>query len=134
MLIGEYLERDFVIDPGINDQISMDIDSEMTTGDVQDLLGVLSMLHGWAINDEAGVLTVQDRGNVSGDGDADPACADAPGHRRRGDARASAPLSRAGGCETAAGADHVDRVGAGAGRPDCGAHRHRSPGESRAMF
>ncbi|XOV77008.1 MAG: hypothetical protein ACFHWZ_09480 [Phycisphaerales bacterium] len=65
VLIGEYLERDFVIDPGINDQISMDIDSEMTTGDVQDLLGVLSMLHGWAINDEAGVLTVRKTAGMS---------------------------------------------------------------------
>lgn len=57
-LIGEYLGRDFVIDPAINDQITMDIDTEMTSGDVVDLLGVLSMLHGWAITDEAGVLVV----------------------------------------------------------------------------
>ncbi len=59
VLIGEYLGRDFVIDPTINDAITMDIDTEMTGGDVLDLLGVLSLLHGWAINDEAGVLVVR---------------------------------------------------------------------------
>lgn len=59
VLVGEYLGRDYVIDPSINDQITMDIDTEMTSGDVLDLLGALSMLHGWAVTDDAGVLVVR---------------------------------------------------------------------------
>jgi general secretion pathway protein D len=59
VLVGEYLGRDYIIEQGINDQITMDIDSEMTAGDVQDLLGALCLLHGWAINDNGGVLVVR---------------------------------------------------------------------------
>lgn len=59
VFLGEYLGRDYVIDSSINDQITMDIDSEMTAGDIQDFLGALALLHGWAINDENGTLIVR---------------------------------------------------------------------------
>ncbi len=59
VFLGEYLGRDYVIDSSITDSITMDIDSEMTAGDVQDFLGALALLHGWAINEQGGALIVR---------------------------------------------------------------------------
>ncbi|MCA9292646.1 MAG: hypothetical protein KDA20_02395 [Phycisphaerales bacterium] len=59
VLIGENLGRDVLIDAAINDKLTMDIDQEMTLGDVSDLVEALAMLHGWSIEDVGDVLAVR---------------------------------------------------------------------------
>ncbi len=59
VLIGEHLGRDMLIDPSINDTIIMDLDEEMTLGDVSDLVDALAMLHGWTIEDMGDLIAVR---------------------------------------------------------------------------
>jgi len=65
VLIGEYLSRDYIVDATITEQITMDIDSEMTAGDVHDLLGALCLIHGWVIDDNGTALVVRKTTNMA---------------------------------------------------------------------
>lgn len=58
IITTEYLGRGFIIDPSINDDITMDVDQQMSIADVADLLAALARIYGWSIQDVAGVLHV----------------------------------------------------------------------------
>ena len=58
-IVGDFLDRDYVIDPKVTGNVTIDIDQEMTHQDIMDLLGGLAMLHGWSISDHAGVLHIR---------------------------------------------------------------------------
>lgn len=58
IITSEYLGRGFIIDPSINDKITMDIDQQMSVADVADLLAALARIYDWVIEDTSGVLYV----------------------------------------------------------------------------
>jgi general secretion pathway protein D len=58
-IVGDFLDRDYVIDPKVTGNVTIDIDQDMTHQDIMDLLGGLAMLHGWSISDHAGVLHIR---------------------------------------------------------------------------
>lgn len=59
VLIGEYLDRSYVVDPKIAGVMTFDIDEEMTKQDLMDLLGGLAMLNGWIVEDRSGTLFIR---------------------------------------------------------------------------
>ncbi len=65
VLVGEFLRRDYVIDPKVTGTVTIDIDQDMTRQDIMDLLGGLSMLHGWSISDHAGVLHIRQAKDIA---------------------------------------------------------------------
>jgi len=56
VLLGEYLERDYVLDPSIQGQLSLDIDEELTRADLMDLVGGIASIFNWSLEERGGVL------------------------------------------------------------------------------
>lgn len=58
-LVGGYLGRDYVLDPRLTGQLTLEIDQEMTRADLMDLLSALASLQGWVIEQNDGILFVR---------------------------------------------------------------------------
>lgn len=56
VLVGELLDRPYVISPGVTGQITFDLDTTMTTAEIERFVGALASAFGWAIQDRDGVL------------------------------------------------------------------------------
>jgi len=56
VLVGELLERPYVLSPGVSGQITFDLDTTMTTAEIERFVGALATAFGWAIEDRDGVL------------------------------------------------------------------------------
>jgi len=56
VLVGELLERPYVLAPGVNGEITFDLDTTMTTADIERFVGALASAFGWAVQDREGVL------------------------------------------------------------------------------
>ncbi len=56
VLVGELLERPYVLAPGVTGQITFDLDTTMTTAEVERFIGALASAFGWAVQDRDGVL------------------------------------------------------------------------------
>jgi len=57
-LVGELMGRNVVVDPAIASQrVSVEIDAEMTEGDLEDALDALAMTYGWSVQ-RSGPVTV----------------------------------------------------------------------------
>lgn len=70
ILLTDYLERDFVIDPRLRTgaaaaEVSLDIDQEMTPSDVRDLIAGLSMMYNWILTERDGIVFVQPAENLA---------------------------------------------------------------------
>lgn len=70
ILLTDYLERDFVIDPRLRTgaaaaEVSLDIDQEMTPSDVRDLIAGLSMMYNWVLTERDGIVFVQPAENLA---------------------------------------------------------------------
>ncbi len=59
VLFKEYLERDYVLDPAIQGQVTVELDGEYTRSDLMDVVGGIASCFNWAIEDRAGVLHVR---------------------------------------------------------------------------
>jgi len=59
VLIGEYLDRDYLLDPKVNGPITIDIDEELTKTEILDLVGAVCMVNKWALEDRDGVLLIR---------------------------------------------------------------------------
>lgn len=61
-LVGEYLGRSYVFDPGVvneSETVTLSVDEEMTPSDIRDLLGGLATVYGWMIEERGDVLYVK---------------------------------------------------------------------------
>ncbi len=56
VLVGELLERPYVLAPGVAGEITFDLDTTMTTGEIERFVGALASAFGWTIQDREGVL------------------------------------------------------------------------------
>jgi general secretion pathway protein D len=59
VLIGEYLGRDFVIDPKVTGPVTLEIDGEFTKGELMQVIGHLGSLYGWFLEEREGILFVR---------------------------------------------------------------------------
>lgn len=58
-LIDEFLKRPYIMDPKLAGTITLDINEEMTPGDIEDFLGGLITMLGWTIEDVRGTLHIR---------------------------------------------------------------------------
>lgn len=66
VLISEFLQRPFVLDPKIAGTVTLEVDQEMTPSDVMDLVSGLCALYGWIAEDHAGTIYVRPADNPKG--------------------------------------------------------------------
>lgn len=66
VLISEFLQRPFVLDPKIQGTITLEVDQEMTPSDVMDLVTGVCALYGWYAEDQAGTVYVRPADNPKG--------------------------------------------------------------------
>lgn len=59
VLIGEYLGRDFVIDPKVTGPVTLEIDGEFTKSELMQVVGHLGTIYGWFIEEREGILFVR---------------------------------------------------------------------------
>jgi len=62
LMSKDYLDRSYVLDPTLQQAgktITLDIDQEMTLTDIDDLLNGLAVLHGWTIQERAGITYIR---------------------------------------------------------------------------
>lgn len=59
VLIGEFLQKQYLLDPKITGEVTLDIDQEMTPGDIMDLLAGVCSIYGWVVEDQFGILVVR---------------------------------------------------------------------------
>lgn len=59
LLIGDYLNRNFVIDPKVQGQVTLEIDGEFTKGEIIALIGHLGSMYGWFVEEREGVMFVR---------------------------------------------------------------------------
>ncbi len=70
ILLTDYLQRDFVIDPALrtgaaNAEVSLDIDQEMTPSDIRDLIAGLAMIYDWVLTERDSIVYVQRASNLA---------------------------------------------------------------------
>lgn len=58
-LLGDLLERDYVLDPSIQGLVTIDIDEEMTRADLIDLVGGLGTVFGWSLETRGSTLFIK---------------------------------------------------------------------------
>lgn len=58
-LLGDLLERDYVLDAAIQGVITLDIDEEMTRADLMDFIGGLSTVFGWSMETRGSTLFIK---------------------------------------------------------------------------
>lgn len=58
-ILGETLKRDYVLDSTIQGQITIDIDDEMTSADVMDLVEGLATVFNWSIEERGSTLFIK---------------------------------------------------------------------------
>jgi general secretion pathway protein D len=56
VLVGELLERPYLIASGVQGQITFDLDTTMTTAEIEAFVGALASAFGWTVQDRDGVL------------------------------------------------------------------------------
>lgn len=66
VLISEFLQRPFVLDPKIAGTVTLEVDQEMTPSDVMDLVSGLCALFGWVAEDHAGTMYIHPADNPKG--------------------------------------------------------------------
>lgn len=59
VLLGEHLQRDFVIDPKVTGQITIEIDDEFTRDELMEIVSGLGTLYGWFFEEREGVVFVR---------------------------------------------------------------------------
>lgn len=59
VIIGELLGRSYIIDPEINGELTLNVEAELSTQDVYDLLDALCVIHGWSIENRGQTLVVR---------------------------------------------------------------------------
>lgn len=59
VLIGELLGRSFIIDPEVTGQITLEVEDELSTTDLFNLLDALAIVHGWSIENRGHTLVVR---------------------------------------------------------------------------
>ncbi|HBS29792.1 MAG TPA: hypothetical protein DEB06_10170, partial [Phycisphaerales bacterium] len=58
-LLGEYLGRSIVLDPGVTGTVSIDVDEQMARSEVMDLAGAVGSLFGLAMDERDGVIYIR---------------------------------------------------------------------------
>ncbi len=66
VVIGELLGRNFIIDPEVNGQITLEVEDDLSTQDLFDLLDALAIVHGWSIENRGDTLVVRSLKNRAG--------------------------------------------------------------------
>ncbi|RMH25349.1 MAG: hypothetical protein D6693_08805 [Planctomycetota bacterium] len=59
VLIGELLGRNSVIDPGVQGQVTLEVDAELSTRDLYDLLDAVCVAYGWSVETHGPALVVR---------------------------------------------------------------------------
>ncbi|MBL8746467.1 MAG: hypothetical protein JNK58_08950 [Phycisphaerae bacterium] len=59
VLLGDYMQRDFVIDPKVQGQVTLEIEDEFTKSEILSLLGEMGSIYGWFIEEREGVFFVR---------------------------------------------------------------------------
>lgn len=59
VLVGEFLDRPFVLDAALRGAVTLDVDAEMTTSEIESLMGVVASMYGWTVEVQEGVTTVR---------------------------------------------------------------------------
>lgn len=70
IMLGEYLGRDFVIDPKVQGQVTLEIEDEFTKGEVLNLVEQMGSIYGWFVEESEGVLFVRGADKVARSGGA----------------------------------------------------------------
>lgn len=65
VLVGELLDRPYLIGPGVQGNLTFDLDAAMTIGEIERFVGALASAFGWAIQDRDGVLVFSGAETVS---------------------------------------------------------------------
>lgn len=65
VLLGQLLNRPYIVDPKVTNTVSLDVDEEMTRAELLDFLGALCSMYDWAIEDRDGVMMVRQAGGRS---------------------------------------------------------------------
>ncbi len=56
VLVGELLDRPYIVSPGVSGNVTFDLDTTMTTGEIERFVGALATAFGWTVQDRDGVL------------------------------------------------------------------------------
>lgn len=59
VIIGELLGRSFIIDPSVTGQVTLEVEDDLSSRDLYDLLDALCMVHGWSVESRAQTLVVR---------------------------------------------------------------------------
>ncbi len=70
IMLGEYLGRDFVIDPKVQGQVTLEIEDEFTKSEVLNLVEQMGSIYGWFVEESEGVLFVRGADKVARSGGA----------------------------------------------------------------
>lgn len=70
ILLGDYMQRDFVIDPKVQGQVTLEIEDEFTKSEILSLVGQLGTIYGWFIEEREGVLFVRGTDKIAKAADA----------------------------------------------------------------
>lgn len=64
-IVGEHLNRNYLIDSDLGGVATLDLDEEMTPGDLLDLLNTMAAIYGWAIDDRPGMMVFRELDTAS---------------------------------------------------------------------
>jgi general secretion pathway protein D len=70
ILLGEHMGRDFVIDPKVQGQVTVEIEGEFTKSEILSLVGEMGTIYGWFIEEREGVLFVRGADKIAKAADA----------------------------------------------------------------
>ena len=65
VLVGELLDRPYLIGSGVQGQITFDLDTTMTTAELESFVGALASAFGWTVQDRDGVLVFSGAGDLA---------------------------------------------------------------------
>lgn len=59
VLLREHLGRDYILDPKVTGQVTLDIDDEFTSGELLDIVGLIASMNGWFIEQRGQTIVVR---------------------------------------------------------------------------
>lgn len=59
VLLKQYLDQDYVLDPRVTGQVTLEIDAELTRREISDLVGMLASAFNWTLDRDGGVVMVR---------------------------------------------------------------------------